>query len=126
MRLRTYGINTHVLAFCCAQRRGVYRHTREAAYIHAVMIRRGALIVKHINPALAAKVMLRDTHIPLIERQRRFARRDGQVRLWHLHHDCAAHFTERTVSRRKLGEVRGDLKADSAAMANGVVGGHGR
>ena len=87
------------------------------------MIWRGALIVKDINPALAAKVMLRDFHIPLIKGQCILARRDGEVCLWHLYHDRAAHRTKRTVTGRELGEVRGDLEADSATMAGGVVGG---
>ena len=86
------------------------------------MIWRGALIVKHINPALAAKVMHRDTRIPLIGRQLCLARRDGEVCLWHFHHNRPTHLTKRAVARRELGEVRDDLEANSAAMTGGVVG----
>ena len=88
------------------------------------MIWRGALIVKDINPALAAKVMLRDAGIPLIKRQRPLARRDDEVVLRHFHHNRPAHGAERTVASRELREVGGDLEADSAAMAGGGMGGH--
>ena len=75
MRLRAVWINAHVFAFRRAQRRGVKRNVRQAAHIHAVMVRRGAFIVKHIYPAELAEIMFGDFHIPLIQAQRLLARR---------------------------------------------------
>ena len=88
------------------------------------MIGRSAFIVKHIYPANRAEIVLRNFHIPLIEAQRVLARRDGEVRLRHFHHDRPAHHAERAVACRELSERRGDLELDSAAMAFGAVGWH--
>lgn len=68
--------------------------------------------------------MFRDTGVPLIERKRTLARRDGQIRIRHFHHDRSAHGAERAVAGRELGEGRGDLELDSGAMAGSVVGWH--
>ena len=89
------------------------------------MIGRGAFIVKHIYPANRAEIVFRNFHIPLIERKRLLARRDGQIRLGYFHHNRPAHGAQRAVASRELRKVRGDVKLDSAAMAFGVVGWHG-
>ena len=75
MGLRAFWVHAHIFAFGCANRRGVNRYIRQAAHIHAIMIWRGAFIVKDVNSADAAKVMLRNAHIPLIESERALPRR---------------------------------------------------
>ena len=73
MRLRPLRSHAHILPFRRADGDSAYINILKALRIHAEMIGGGAFVVKDICAAVGAEIMLRDFHIPLIERQRLFA-----------------------------------------------------
>ncbi len=89
----------------------------KAIDIHAHIIRTRAFIMKDIYPAAFTKVMLRDFHIPLIEREAVFACRNAHISFGNFDHDGISHRTKRAITCRELFEAGFNFKLNLAAMA---------
>ena len=94
--------DAHIIALRCADFYGLRAQILETLYINAKVVGRGAFIMKDIDAANLAEVMLGDFHIPLIERQALLAGCYAHISFWDFHHDRVAHRAKGTITCRKF------------------------
>ena len=97
---------------------------RERVRVHPEVIRRSTFAVKDVDPAHAAKVVLRPLSVPFVERQQILAAEDREGRFRHLCHQRVAGRAERAIAGRQLINRMIEPELHSAAVARSPIGAH--